>query len=145
MPRRNVDRDLSRILTLLRHRIRERGFTQLEVQATMGWGRSYISQLLTQQKSIRIDQVLQILKVINVDPADFWSEIYPGGRFGEHRPVRPAREAAPSPFPDSADVESGLRRIRILYDGIVWVLTHKNLISADALEAAIERVQGQKG
>ena len=53
---RRVDRDLDRILTLLRNRIRERGFNQLEVQEALGWGRSYISQLLTQQKSLRIDR-----------------------------------------------------------------------------------------
>ena len=55
---RAVERDLDRILSLLRNRIRERGFTQLEVQETLGWGRSYISQLVTRQKSLRVEHVL---------------------------------------------------------------------------------------
>ena len=38
-----LERELDRVLTLLRNKIRERGFTQLEVQEALGWGRSYIS------------------------------------------------------------------------------------------------------
>ena len=36
----SVDRELDRVLTLLRNKIRERGFTQLEVQEALSWGRS---------------------------------------------------------------------------------------------------------
>ena len=142
---RKVDRDLDRILTLLRNRIRERGFNQLEVQKVLGWGRSYISQLLTRQKCLRIEQVLLILKVIDVDPAEFWGEIYQFDQLGERRPTESRRHrAAPSPFPEGDDVESDLRRIRLLYDGVVHVLTHKKVITAAALEAAIARVAKQK-
>ena len=73
---RTRDRDLDRILTLLRNRIRNRGFTQLDVQERLGWGKSYISQLLTKQKSLRLEQVLMILDVIGDKPADFWAEIF---------------------------------------------------------------------
>ena len=144
---RTVDRDLDRILTLLRNRIRECGFTQLEVQDNLGWGRSYISQLLTKQKSIRIEQILLILNVIGVDPAEFWAEIYQLGDFASSPgPARHRRRTTvSSPFPDGDDAESGLRRIRLLYDGIVRVLTQKNLITAAALEAAIARAEKQNG
>ena len=71
-----VERELDSVLTLLRNKIRERGFTQLEVQEALGWGRSYISQLLTKQKSLRIEQVLLILNVIGVDPSEFFGELY---------------------------------------------------------------------
>ena len=70
---RTIERELDRVLTLLRNKIRERGFTQLEVQEALGWGRSYISQLLTKQKSLRIEQVLLILNVVGVDPGEFFS------------------------------------------------------------------------
>ena len=33
-----VERDLERILNRLRSAIRERGYTQYEVQETLGWG-----------------------------------------------------------------------------------------------------------
>ena len=75
-----VERELDRTLTLLRNKIREQGFTQLQVQAELAWGRSYISQLLTKQKSLRVEQVLRILQVIDVEPADFYKELY---RFSE--------------------------------------------------------------
>ncbi len=53
----------------------QRGYTQLEVQQELGWGRSYISQLVTKQKSPRVEQVLLILGVIGVDPAEFFAEL----------------------------------------------------------------------
>ena len=62
-----VQPEVDRYLTLLRNKIRERGYTQLQVQEALGWGRSYISQLLTRQKALRIEQVLLILSVIEVD------------------------------------------------------------------------------
>ena len=71
-----VENEIDQILTLLRNKIRERGFTQLEVQEALAWGRSYISQLLTKQKSLRVEQVLLILNVIGVDPAEFYAELY---------------------------------------------------------------------
>ncbi len=73
---RQVERELDRCLTLLRDKIREQGFTQLEVQEALGWGRSYISQLLTRQKNLRIDQVVMIMNVIGVEPAEFFGELY---------------------------------------------------------------------
>ena len=71
-----AERELDRVLTLLRNKIRERGFTQLEVQEALSWGRSYISQLLTKQKSLRVEQVLLILEVIGVKPGEFFGELY---------------------------------------------------------------------
>lgn len=38
-----IQEQVNRILSLLRLKIKERGFTQLEVQEALGWGRSYIS------------------------------------------------------------------------------------------------------
>lgn len=72
----NVEKEIDRILTLLRNKIREQGFTQLQVQAELDWGRSYISQLLTKQKSLRVEQVLKILDVIGIEPAEFYAELY---------------------------------------------------------------------
>ncbi len=133
---RTVDRDLDRILALLRNRIRERGFTQLEVQQALGWGRSYVSQLVTKQKSLRVEHVLLILNVISVKPEDFFGEIYQFGKFSEARPRRRGERgcrAAPS-LPD-ADVLADLRRVRGLLEGVVTVLTQKQLITDDDLES----------
>ncbi len=72
----HIEKEVDRVLTLLRNKIRERGFTQLEVQEKLNWGRSYISQLLTKQKSLRVEQVLMILDTVKVDPKDFYGELY---------------------------------------------------------------------
>ena len=56
------------MLMVLRSKIRGRGLTQLEVQDRLGWGRSYISQLVTRQKSLRVEQLVLILEVIGVEP-----------------------------------------------------------------------------
>ncbi len=87
---RKIDRELDRILTLLRNVIRQKGFTQLEVQEALGWGRSYISQLLTKQKSLRVEQILLVLNVINVKPAEFWGEIYQLGESHSGRQTAPS-------------------------------------------------------
>ncbi len=84
---KDLDREVDRMLSELLDVIRERGFTQLEVQEALGWGCSYISQLLTKQKSLRVKQVFLILGVVNVEPAEFFSRMY-----GEHAPS--ARELA---------------------------------------------------
>ncbi len=125
---RKIDRDIDRILTRLRNLIREQGFTQLGVQETLGWGRSYISQLLTKQKSLRLDQVLLILNVVGADPAEFFGEVY---QLGEH--------AAPSV--DTDDVGAGLHRLGLLYEGLVDVVKRKHLISASDLAEAIKRAR----
>ena len=138
---RTVDRDLDRVLARLRQAILERGYTQLEVQEVLGWGRSYISQLLTKQKSLRVEQILQILNVIDFDPADFFGEIYQFGKFAETRPGRGARRAAPVPL-DTADGDTlldDLRCARNLLDELVIALMDKNLITSDDLDRAAEK------
>lgn len=72
----NAQEEVDRMLITLRNKIRERGFTQLKVQSDLKWGRSYISQLLTKQKSLRVEQVLQILDVIGIEPAEFFAELF---------------------------------------------------------------------
>lgn len=135
---RNIDRDLDRILHLLRVHISERGYTQLEVQEVLGWGRSYISQLVTRpQKSLRVDHVLMILKVIGVEPEAFFGEVY---HFGEpDRRARRSGRAAPAPAAGVDPAE--LRRLRLLFDRLVSALTKKGLITAAELALAVEKVE----
>ncbi len=139
---RKVERDLDRILACLRNVIRERGYTQRQVQEVLGWGRSYISQLLTQQKSLRFDQVLRILDVIHVKPEDFWREVYPFGETYRRDGLgRPGGHRAPS-LPGSRErttLLSDLRRLRRLVDGLVAVLKQKHLITSRELEDATQR------
>ena len=143
---RTIERELDRVLTLLRNKIRERGFTQLEVQEALGWGRSYISQLLTKQKSLRIEQVLLILNVVGVDPGEFFSELY-------HFPAGDPRAAGRYPrYPRGDLFERGgavaddefkrsFDELQSLMRGLVRLLTSKGLVEADELSVAVSVAQ----
>ena len=72
----NVDPEVDRILMLLRLKIKDRGFTQVEIQEALNWKGSYVSQLLSRNKSLRVEQVLQILAVIGVEPFDFFCTVF---------------------------------------------------------------------
>ena len=138
---RQVDSKVDRYLTLLGNKIRERGYTQLEVQQALGWGRSYISQLVTRQKGLRVEQVLLILNVIGVDPAEFYAELYttPGPAYGAFRP-------APAPvYPGPAEALQGeLRELRALLDGgAVGLLLKKRFITSRDLRAAAVAAEGE--
>lgn len=128
---RQVDREVDRYLTLLSDKVRGRGFTQLEVQEALGWGRSYISQLVTKQKSLRLDQVLLILSVIGVKPADFFAELY--------QPLQ-YHGRAPAPIePSAAAVMSReLPRLKAYLLAVRKLLLDRGLISVDELEAAVD-------
>lgn len=140
----SAEKELDRVLTLLRNKIRERGFTQLEVQEALSWGRSYISQLLTKQKSLRVEQVLLILEVIGVDPGEFFAELYPTAIHlgsGDYSLSAMGR----APFNPSAIADGGaggeLRRsfeeVRDLVRGLVRVVVDKGLIGLDELTEAV--------
>ncbi len=138
---RTVDHDLDRILNLLRQRIRERGFTQKEVQGALGWGRSYVSQLMTRKKSLRLEHVLLILKVIGVKPEDFFGEIYHFG--GPYRRRERAGRAAPSPAAEAAALVADLRGSMALFRRLVGLLKQKRLITAADLDRALDEVRRQ--
>ncbi len=145
-----VERELESVLTLLRNKIRERGFTQLEVQEALGWGRSYISQLLTKQKSLRIEQVLLILNVIGVDPSEFFGELYhfPASGAGYEDPRRypryPARVERFEPAAvttvgggESEELQHNFQELRSLLRGLLRLLSDKGLLQADELDSAV--------
>ncbi len=147
MPARNtLARVVDRVLTRLRNAIRERNFTQLEVQEALGWGRSYISQLVTKQKTLRIEQILLILNVIGVEPEDFFGEIFQFGTFGPTAGPQQRRRQARRPselFQSGAkgSMEDDLRRLEMLLGAIVAVLLGKGFIDAGNLEDAIDKAK----
>ena len=75
-PSPKTTEEVARALELLRATLRRRGLSQLQVQRSLGWGRTYISQLLSRQKSLRFDQILQILHAAGREPGDFFAELY---------------------------------------------------------------------
>ncbi len=125
-----VEPEVDRCLTLVRNKIRERGFTQLQVQEALGWGRSYISQLLTKQKALRVEQVLLILSVIGVDPAEFFGELY-------RLSAPPGAYAPPPPDLEAAQLRRELEGLRAMVQGVADLLLRESLITAGDLSAAV--------
>ena len=130
-----VNHDVQRCLTLLRDRIRERGFTQVEVQDKLGWGRSYISQLLTKQKKLRVEQVLLILAVIGIEPTEFFADLYaiPSGHW-----VRGSRPPQPDP-------SGAIDRLRHELHSVTELLLEKKLITVEDLSAAVKAASDKDG
>ena len=131
---RTVDHEVDRCSNLLRDRIRERGFTQLEVQETLGWGRSYISQLLTKQKKLRVEQVLLILSVIGIQPPEFFADLF----------ALPMRTSWPSSAAARQPVAAALQQLRNEVHGVTELLLEKKLITAESLSAAVAEASDQE-
>ena len=125
-----VEPEVDRYLTLLRNKIRERGFTQLDVQEALGWGRSYISQLLTKQKALRVEQVLLVLSVIGIDAREFFQELYAVPLYPGNRPIQDPEE--------EARLRRELKNLRAMVHGLADLLLGEQVINAEDLSIAVE-------
>ena len=135
---KNLDREIERVLSLLRNKIRERGFTQLQVQDQLHWGRSYISQLVTRQKALRLEQILCILDVIQVSPTEFFGELY-----GFDRGSGPFQDDILEGA-DRAELEDLRRQLRLnrrLVDAYAEILVRQGLLPRTEVDAALQRVE----
>ncbi len=132
---RTVEPEVDRFLTLLRNKIREQGFTQLEVQQALGWGRSYISQLLTRQKALRVEQVLLILSVVGIDPREFFQELY---GVDLYRGAGPPRQQAEGEA--AGELQREVEDLRSLVHGLADLLLGEGLITAGDFSAAVGTV-----
>ena len=123
-------------MQLLRKKIREKGYTQLEVQESLGWGRSYLSQLLTRQKGLRFEQVFLVLKVIGVEPREFFAELASGP---------PRSQTAWRQKPESRDVMSNeqLEDMSSLLQGLVKLLIEKKVITRAELSTTIQVAEAE--
>ncbi len=130
----NAGREVDRYLTMLRNKIRERDFTQLQVQAELGWGNSYLSQLLTKQKSLRVEQVLLVLQVIDVPPGEYFAELYP---------FAVPRQSAAAEVAVTAEDRRELEEVRAQLHGLVDALLGTGVIERHELDAAIAKEKSQ--
>lgn len=130
-----IDRELYRYLHLLRNKFHDQGLTQLQVQEVLGWGRSYISQLLKRQKSLRFDQLLLILQVLRVEPGEFFAELY-----GWTLPPPVARDQSPA----RGTAEQQLEELRLLLDGLIRQLIENEVITGSELTAAVRAREAEE-
>lgn len=74
-------RDLTRrILERVRLRLHRGHLTQREVEKRVGFSRGYLSQLLAGSVEIKLWQLLAVLYVLDLEPADFFAELFPRRR-----------------------------------------------------------------
>lgn len=132
---KNLDKEIERVLSLLRNKIRERGFTQLQVQEQLHWGRSYISQLVTRQKALRLEQILAILDVIGVSPTEFFGELYGFESRG------PFQDDLMTGGPSPEEMEKQLRVTRGLVERIAQKLISKGEMSQQEVDDALRPVE----
>ena len=132
---KNLDKEIERVLSLLRNKIRERGFTQLEVQEQLHWGRSYISQLVTRQKALRLEQILCILDVIGVSPTEFFGELYGFDSRG------PFQDDLMMGRPSTEELEKQLKVTRGLVEIYSQLLVSKGLIDQREADLALRRAE----
>ena len=118
-----VETEVDRCLRLLRLKMREQGFSQTKVQKMLGWGESYISQLMTKQKCLRYAHVLAILNVIGVEPGAFFGELFGTGAAGQTPTEVPAAAG------DLEPIRGALGQSSLLLDHMFDLLLKKNLIS----------------
>ncbi len=71
-----VTRQLERCNEQLRDEIRARGCTQVELSVKLGKNKTYVSQVLTYDRRLRVDVLLEILKVLDVDPGKFFANAF---------------------------------------------------------------------
>ena len=109
---------LTPFLTLLSRKIREQGFTEREVEEALGWGKSYIRQLMTGCKGLRVDQLLAILGVIGVEPRAFYAELY-------------------GMAPKIEGLRAELAELSGLIDSLTDLLVEKEMITASELTRAV--------
>ena len=88
------EHEVERVITLLRRKIRQSGFTQAQIQEELGWGHNYVSRIVTGCKPLRMRDLLQILAIIEVPPADFFVELYgePRSHGRSRRPPQRSRQ-----------------------------------------------------
>lgn len=138
---KNLDKEIERVLSLLRNKIRERGFTQLEVQEQLHWGRSYISQLVTRQKALRLEQILAILHVIGISPTEFFGELYGFDRSSggyQHDLLGPGT-------PSDHELQRQLTITRHLVESYGELLVSKQLLGRDEVEQALRQAEDAVG
>ena len=142
-----VEREVDRVLNLLRAKIHEQGFTQLKVQKALGWGRTYISQLFRKQKSLRFDQILQILGVIEIDPVDFFSEFYRLPRQDGRSIGYSTYRGYLAPGQDAADLLANLDNHdpRMVVHSLVQLLVDQGVLSGPELKMVIQSNSKRKG
>ncbi len=73
-----IETQVRKFHTLLEKKIRERGYEESDVEESLDWETGTLRQLLTGEQELKVEQMLEILAVIGVDPKAYFAELYVG-------------------------------------------------------------------
>ncbi len=127
------NREIDWTLSHLRTELRQRGFTQQEVQCRLGWGKNYLSELFSNNKRLRCEHVLAVLWAIGTDPAAFYARLYRwpiNGEISEDRVSEAALLGAEAVFAQVAEElsrQQALLRRKIEESGLTQVEIERRL------------------
>ncbi len=125
-------REVDRTLNLLRSKIQRAGTTQLEVQRRLGWGASYLSQLMCKNKALRFEQLFAVLNVLEIEPEEFFGELYPWAP----TPPRSRTGVEPPAGPTPPNRAGELALLRSALEAIaVGLLRRRTMGAGELLEA----------
>lgn len=68
---------MERVKDELKAAIRQKKRSQRWLEGKLGWGRGYISQIFTSRIELKVEHVFSLLKVLEVDPGQFFLALYP--------------------------------------------------------------------
>lgn len=125
-PPRAVAKSVAPFLALLGEKIRQRGFTELEVEEALSWDRAHLQQLMVGLKNLHVDEMHQILGVIGVEPKEFFADLY--GR-----------------TPRNEWPQSELTELSALADSLANLLVKNGVVTASEMARAVAASAGTSG
>lgn len=81
---RLTDARLHELLTRLRLRIHYAPSTQREIEERAGFSKGYLSQILHGNIDLKLSHLLAVIDALEVEPADFFAELFDERRFAAH-------------------------------------------------------------
>jgi len=108
--------ETAQLVRVLRKAISAFGLTQKEVERRLGLSQGYLSRLFGGQIDLKMDHVLDIARVLQVDPNEIFRLAFPESRSELTQRTRHLREtfsvSAPEPSPEQfSEIEEDIERI----------------------------------
>lgn len=105
------------LLALLAEKIHEQNFTEPGVDEALGWDAGHVRQLTAGLERPHVDEVLQILGAIDVDPRAFFAELYG--------------------TPPVAALQDELEELKAMIDSVANLLVENRVVTAGELMRAV--------
>ena len=111
--KREARPDVDQLARHLRLWIQARRMTLQAVEGELGMGVGYLGQLLRGNLDLKVKHVLAVLEVIGVEPAEFFSSLYPPQAPYRSSPVPPRLDPGGFPERRPGDVIPGVSEAQL--------------------------------